>query len=80
MLPRALLQQSMSQIQEANFNTRRGQMMAIGHEDNSYSLLIHASGAIMRLLLVDGKLLEVIQRYLVQCFLVRSVEEDSACN
>jgi hypothetical protein len=80
MLPRALPQQPTSHIQEADFTTRRGQRMAIGKEENSYSLLIRACGAIMRLLLVNGKLLEVVQRYLVQCFLVRSVEEDPVCN
>lgn len=54
--------------------------MAIGEENNAYSLLIHVTSVVVRLLLVDGKFLKVVQRYLVQCFLVCGIEEDPACN
>lgn len=61
-------------------STPRHQRMDLGKEDNCYSLLLHASSAVVRLLLVNGKLLEVVQRYLVKCLLVCGVEEDPACN
>jgi hypothetical protein len=54
--------------------------MATHKEDDSYSKQFHINSAIVRLLLVNGKLLEVVQRYLVQRFLVRGVEEDPARN
>lgn len=54
--------------------------MAICEENNPYSLSIHASSAVVRLLLVDGKLLEVVKRYLVQCLLVCGIEKDPACS
>lgn len=52
--------------------------MAAHKEDDSYSGLFHIIRAIVRLFLVNGKLLEVVQRYLVQRFLIRGVEEDPA--
>ena len=58
----------------------RIEKMAITQENNSYSLLIHDSSITVRLLLVNSKFLEVVQRYLVQCFLVCGIEEDPACN
>jgi hypothetical protein len=79
MLPRALLPQPTGQSREANLSTGEGQRTATQKEDGSYSSLSHITSAFVRLLLVNGKLLEVIQRYLVQCFLVCSVEEDPAC-
>lgn len=39
--------------------------MDIGKEDNSYSLLFNTPSVAVRLLFVNGKLLEVVQRYLV---------------
>jgi hypothetical protein len=54
--------------------------MAAHEEDDSYSERLHINSAIVRLLLVNGKLLQVVQRYLVQRFLVCGVEEDPARN
>lgn len=42
-------------------------------------IIDHVTSVIVRLLLVDGKFLKVVQRYLVQCFLVCGIEEDPAC-
>lgn len=54
--------------------------MAIAEENNSYSSLIRVTSVAVCLLLVNSKFLEVVQRYLVQCFLVCGIEEDPACD
>jgi len=77
-----MLREHRTRNRQARFkiSAREVQKIDAHKEDDSYSELFHINSAIVRLLLVNGKLLEVVQRYLVQRFLVCGVEEDLGYN